>query len=141
MTTDITQKSAEDTGDKVSLSGKRLETNFKGKRGALLLRFGPQRKTFQLKHLTNQTHRIGNSRLFGQEYLGARVLLISLLWPAALWICLPRVWPGLSEALCLSLEVSSLQSELPHQALSIFNPEAIFPSPLASELTAGESIL
>ena len=63
---DVTQKDAEDIGDKVSLSGKRLETDFKGKRGALLLKFGSQRKTsFQLKHLTNQTHRIGNSRLFG----------------------------------------------------------------------------
>lgn len=132
MTMEVTQKSAEDTGDKVSLLGKRLETNFKGKRGVLLLRFGPQMKSFQLKHLTNQTHRIGNSRLFGQEHLGARVLLISLFWPVALWICLSQVWPGLSEALCLSLEVSSLQSELPRQALSIFNPEATFPSPLAS---------
>ena len=62
MTMEVTQKSAEDTGDKVSLLGKRLETNFKGKRGALLLRFGPQMKSFQLKHLTNQTHRIRNSR-------------------------------------------------------------------------------
>lgn len=132
MTMEVTQKNAEDTGDKVSLLGKRLETDFKGKREVLLLRFGSQRKPFQLKHLTNQTHRIGNSRLFGQEHLGARVLLISLLWPAALWIRLSQVWPGLSEALCLSLEVSSLQSELPRQALSIFNPEAIFPSPLPS---------
>lgn len=57
---DVTKKSAEDVGDKVSLSGKRFETGFKGKRGALLLRFGSQRKTsFQLKHLTHQTQRIG----------------------------------------------------------------------------------
>lgn len=70
MTMEVTQKSAEDTGDKVSLLGKRLETDFKGKREVLLLRFGSQRKPFQLKHLTNQTHRIGNSRLFGQERPG-----------------------------------------------------------------------
>lgn len=66
MSMDVTKKSAEDVEDKVSLSGKRFETGFKGKRGALLLRSGSQRKTsFQLKHLTNQTQRIGNSRLFG----------------------------------------------------------------------------
>lgn len=63
---DVTQQRAEDVGDKVSLFGKRLETSFKGKRGALWLRFGSLRKTsFQPKHLTNQTHRMGNSRLFG----------------------------------------------------------------------------
>lgn len=63
---DVTKRSAEDVGDKVSLSGKRFETGFKGKRGALLLGFGSQRKTsFQLKHLTHQTQRTGNSRLFG----------------------------------------------------------------------------
>lgn len=66
MTMEVTQKSAEDTGDKVSLLGKRLETDFKGKREVLLLRFGSQRKPFQLKHLTNQTHRIGNSRLWSR---------------------------------------------------------------------------
>lgn len=66
MSTDVTKKSTEDVGDKVSLSGKRFKIGFKRKRGELLFSFGSQRKmSFQLKHFTNQTHRIRNSRLFG----------------------------------------------------------------------------
>lgn len=54
MPVDVTKKRAEDVGDKVSLSGKRVKTGFKGKGGALLLRFGSQRKTsFQLKYLSD----------------------------------------------------------------------------------------
>ena len=128
MSTDVTKKSAEDVGDKVSLSGKRFETGFKRKRGALLLRSGSQRKrSFQLKRLTNPTHRIGYSRLFGWKHLGARVFLISLLQAAALLMCLcHRVRPGLTEASCHSLEVSSLQSDLPRQSLSVFKSRGHF---------------
>lgn len=50
MSTDVTKKSTEDVGDKVSLSGKRFEIGFKRKRGELLFSFGSQRKmSFQLK--------------------------------------------------------------------------------------------
>lgn len=138
MSMDVTKKTAEDVGDKVSGSGKRFETGFKGKSGALLLRFQSQRKTsFQLKHLTNQTQRIGNSRLFGWAHLGARVSLISLLWAAALLICLSQVRPGLSEALYHSLEVSFLQSELPSQTKH-FKSRGHFSLSLGIQLSYGE---
>lgn len=103
VATDVTKRSGEDVGDKVSLSGKRFETGFKRKRGALLLRSGSQRKVpFQLRPCANRTPRMGYSRRFGWEHLRPGSDLSS---PHTFDLPLPAR-PGLSEALHHSREVS-----------------------------------